>query len=82
MNRATLKNQLLAMKAEQSILTLLKTEGPQRPFIIGLRCMPKENKEGTHKQWAHKHLTYLLEKDLITTFKDRNDHVVYGIKDA
>jgi hypothetical protein len=80
--KGTFKNQLLALKAEKEIISFLQSEGPQRPFVIGLKCMPKENKEGTHNQWAYKHLGHLLEKDLIRCFKNKDDITVCGLKEC
>lgn len=78
----TLKVQLQAMKAEEVITDFLRSNGPQRAFIIGLKCMPKENKEGTHKQWAYKHLNNLLERNLITSYRNNNDEIVYRLKEC
>lgn len=78
----TMKVQLQTMKAEQAITEFLKTNGPQRAFIIGLKCMPKENKEGTHKQWAYKHLSNLIEKNKIEKYMNSKDEIVYRFKEC
>jgi hypothetical protein len=53
-----------------NILKFLKDKGPQRPYVIGLACMPLKNKKGTHRQWANRWLLRLQKEDVIESVFD------------
>lgn len=78
--KGTLKNQLRALKAEHAVMEFLEKNGPQRPSVIGLRCMPNDVKKGNHKQWANDVLFRLQQQDKVESERRDDGGVYYRIK--
>ena len=80
--KGTLKNQLRRIQADQAVMKFLEENGPQRPSVIGLRCMPNDVKQGNHKQWANDVLLRLQEEDKVESERRDDGGVYYKVKNA
>jgi hypothetical protein len=70
----------IALEAEKTVLVFLTKNGPTRPHIVGLQCMPTHLKAGTHKQWANRVLLRLQMKDQIESYKSDFGTTLYKVK--